>query len=1442
MAEYVASLNSAESDNETSWYKSFGAGLVSGLIKIPEGVVSLGAELVDLGADSDTAADVEQFFDKINPFEEIAEETTIGKLTEAIMQIAVPGGIGFKVASTAARKMTVKALKAKRGKAYADFGKGNKFYKADNPLTKGTSKKVKISKNYNKESLSEALTKVNKLNKGLKAPRFSAAVLGGAGGETLVVDNENIGTFGDMFEGPTELNRDSNLSGSDDAARKLMNRFKFGGESVFATPFVYGIGKTGKLLAKRGTDLAYSNSAFERWINKYIRAPFSPRGDLPAEVFAAEMAKQGFKVKDTYRAKEIVSNITKLTDSLFPTVQEITDKTVKGKTVKGETIDRLAFSKELNKLLISGDVSKGVDQKALQKLLSKVDQKNLGANVTEKKLKKNLILTTLAQGRAEFSTLLSILNKNSSGIGIKRGAPDELKDLFKNRLDKYVAHTYEIFEHKSNIFNAFRKYKPTDEAYKNAEAVFMKNGTRTQQEARSIIDDILKQAEKIKSPKDLPDFSYVAKSMEKGGSKQIFKIGLKSTSKGTPSEKQALKQLFGQVEDPRFTLFTGITNLSNIARTADYLGQVSLKNDEIQKRGGRGFFWDDKAAAKEAVNSEKTGIEIVEMSKILGEIDATKNIINPLNNKFTTREIGEAIKVANDVPTSLQGFVRGNKDMSGAEAGVSWFYRNLLMFPKGVSQMAKTIFSIPTHIRNFMSAGAFSAANGVIPFMLENPKTFARAFKRGIGESGLLKLGGVEGGTAANQAAYRDMLELGITNSQVQLGDMTSLIRDSSGGKGFLNQDYALGRMFKKFKKVGEFFQGKYMAEDDTFKITNFVVELDRITKAKYRQGYNAKIVNNKKVPWKNFEEFEKSLASPGEKFGQPIRNESHWKLKQEAAEIVKNTVPNYAYVGQAVKTARLLPIGNFMSFPSEIIRTTTGIAQQGIKEMSHIKGEGVARIVGSNMSPTVREVLTDGTSRVVKNNAMERGTYSTGMKRIVGMATTLTAVPVAVTEGAKALYDVTEEEIKAMRRFVPDWSKNSTLVPIRDDDGELRYIDFSKSNAYDLMARPFRTLMSNIQEGQENGDTLLSGFVSGVGEASGEIMNPFISESIWTEAMADLTIRGGRTSEGRPLYTEQTPLGDKMAIQFMHLGNALAPSYKQGLRIGQASFGIPDKRGEVLDIGPELAGLMGFRPIKIDPLNAMNFKIAGYQTGIRNARREFTGGFFGLLKGGSIEEKDVVNRYIKSNKARFEVQREMFKDLEAAQELGNSAVELRRVFKERQLSGKTFNQLNRGKFEPYYPSKDIIKKFKEIASNLGESNAYLDSRSDLRTIKKDLKALGFDERFRADFAVGGHVASTAFTESMSDITSVLSMVDMDMKNLNLDEEFDDQININDYITQQEVQTPMLPQTPMPNQNVIQASVKAQATDPLNEGLTNTENALLSQEEKMIRLRQRGLA
>ena len=92
-----------------------------------------------------------------------------------------------------------------------------------------------------------------------------------------------------------------------------------------------------------------------------------------------------------------------------------------------------------------------------------------------------------------------------------------------------------------------------------------------------------------------------------------------------------------------------------------------------------------------------------------------------------------------------------------------------------------------------------------------------------------------------------------------------------------------------------------------------------------------------------------------------------------------------------------------------------------------------------------------------------------------------------------------------------------------------------------------------------------------------------------------------------------------------------------------------PTKRGDELEIGPELAGLMGFRAIKIDPLESMGFKIAEYQTGIRNARREFTGGYFGLLRGGPIKPNDIIERFYESNQARFNVQKEMYKNLNAA-------------------------------------------------------------------------------------------------------------------------------------------------------------------------------------------------
>ena len=87
------------------------AGVGSGVFKIFEGAATLGATLLDLGVDKDRAESVEEFFDKINPFDEAAEATAAGKITELIVNIGIPGGLAFKIGS-GLTKATLQAKKA----------------------------------------------------------------------------------------------------------------------------------------------------------------------------------------------------------------------------------------------------------------------------------------------------------------------------------------------------------------------------------------------------------------------------------------------------------------------------------------------------------------------------------------------------------------------------------------------------------------------------------------------------------------------------------------------------------------------------------------------------------------------------------------------------------------------------------------------------------------------------------------------------------------------------------------------------------------------------------------------------------------------------------------------------------------------------------------------------------------------------------------------------------------------------------------------------------------------------------------------------------------------------------------------------------------------------------------------------------------------------------
>ena len=163
-----------------------------------------------------------------------------------------------------------------------------------------------------------------------------------------------------------------------------------------------------------------------------------------------------------------------------------------------------------------------------------------------------------------------------------------------------------------------------------------------------------------------------------------------------------------------------------------------------------------------------------------------------------------------------------------------------------------------------------------------------------------------------------------------------------------------------------------------------------------------------------------------------------------------------------------------------------------------------------------------------------------------------------------------------------------------------------------------------------------------------------------------------------------------------------------------------------------------------------------------------------------------------------------MFNDLNAAETLGIANNDLRRQFDERQISSEDYNNLRRGRFDPYVPSGEIANKFRDIANNLGEDNPFREALPALNEIRRELRQLQLGEPFNID-PLEFLIPPTPPTPPLP--TSVTSA----MPN-------------NRTITQ--------------GQNILDQTQMAAANSG---GLTALEEALLSSEEKLIRLRQRAI-
>lgn len=1291
------------------------AGVVSGAIQIPKGVFSLGAELVDLGFDTNAASRVEEFFDKINPFEEIAKETTTGKITEALAQIGIPGVAGYRIGSQIASK----ALDAK---------KAGKYF-----------------------NLSDAGKKV------------LGGALGSAAAEATVTDDD-IGSLGDLIGGPTQFDRTEGLLGRDEASRRLLNRLKVGIESPIVAGGVGLVGSAAKTALKAGETAFLNASPIVRATNKIIDS-LTAKGAFPdEESFRVFRESIGSTRGDISFGAELAVKI----DDFANLIRKGTEKA-------GLKLEPEVISENITSLLKSGTRTK----EGVTELAPEAVKKFKDFAINEGKLsgqQADELIGTIATGRNEIDRL----SQRLIDVGADKNITGQLVKTIEGNIGDYLTRSYKAFEvkgirgifkklydyvpgeevrkdasnflisEKNNLIKSFKELPNTQDVTKKTEAglaaekelldfakergiktdkteiateleAYLTRGTikedgiiqkyltpLDQEGANKIVNQILRLDEVVPGLKNIPDDEKFSIALGK------VSQGILTRRKNVPAE---IRALLGEIKDPAYNVSNTISKLANLVHRTKFYNDIhdlGFSGKVVDgKTTGRFIFTDIEDARKYYQNLDPNAQFNAEQFKPftkLKEKYGKEQIAFKLENMIAPKSIVDAIE---ETYTTI-----GN-----GPYGLGNLYKNFVLLPKGVSQVAKTVYSAFTHARNLISGGAFSAANGNFsPLTFNNRDEF---FKEVFGDEGLIKSIFSNKPTLENANRLRELGRLGVFNTNVSLNEIRQLFLQEFKTPEQLQQLIKTGAplALKKFQNISQFAQKLYQKEDDFWKGFNFAAERGKYSTILKNAGINADNINSETgrqiiegITGRNFDELSKSVLNVKQLKSLNNKQLYNGMLDEISADIVRNTVPNYDYVGSFVKALRLAPLGNFMSFPAEIIRTGYNTITRGYKDIQR----------GAALSKLATQTGSEALARAAEGITKE------GYKRVMSAGLVYGGVPLGTAYLAQKLTGTSDEEMDALRRFVPKWSKNSTLVPTgRTKDGNLTYIDFSFANPYDTLLRPFQTVVNALRDGKDEQSTLAS-----LGEAGfqsiAELTKPFFSESIYTERLLDSTIRNGRNIDGRRIYNEEDPIGTKISKSLLHVVDSFTPgSTSQVGRLIKSSADLPDEYGRTYNLLREAPGIFGFRSVEVDPVDSMKYMVTSFNNRKSNARNLFTSE---ALKGGNISPDQILDLYQKSEKARFDVFREMNKNVNAAKTLGATSGDLAPQLKRVSKTDRT--AIETGRYSPYDPSEEVKDIFRQNALKLGVPDPYIEALPRIKAYQGSNKNISLTDDREPDFSL----------------------------------------------------------------------------------------------------------
>ena len=576
------------------------------------------------------------------------------------------------------------------------------------------------------------------------------------------------------------------------------------------------------------------------------------------------------------------------------------------------------------------------------------------------------------------------------------------------------------------------------------------------------------------------------------------------------------------------------------------------------------------------------------------------------------------------------------------------FYSNIMKIKAG-GQITKTIFSPMTQVRNVSTASFFPLASGLIG----SRSSVSQAFKDTFED--IFKSGKID------EKIFDDFIDDSVTRGVIDQSIAVNEIKRLAerGVKGLLNiEDFMKNPTVKKFVDV-------YQGGDNVWKIYS-----DRFYQSALKQAFGdpkatpVKVLDEVKDWYKTVakEDFIEVSSITGAK------KTADEALKEVSAYLVTNTIPTYSKVPKIIQSIRDLPLGNFIAFPAEILRTGSNLITIGARELTSV-------------NPYIRQM---------------------GARRLIGASATFGGIGTVIGGTAQAVTGVTDEMMQKARAFVPVYEKNATLIPVSSPDanGNFKYFNFSYSNPYDSLVRPLNAVVNAFGRGelnQSSADTIVFNSLIGTPENPGalvEFFSPFISESIGVERITDVSLRGGRTGTGKMIYRETDPLGVKISRSLEHIIGGLNPgAFTSAVKIWDGASGRFTDYGSERNLRDELVALMaGIRVQEVKPMQSMPFVITSFGRDKRNIGAKFAS----VAYSARSTPEQKINAYKVWVMDSFKSQKNLMNTIQAAEDLGVSRSDLRKVLNDRLKNKTEVQNLFAGRFKAPTPSEARVKSLLE--------------------------------------------------------------------------------------------------------------------------------------------------